>query len=100
MQIRFIHSLLILQRRYICKRKTLEQLRLFQGHCDLIISIIISTDFHYNYLNTSATYLMKDVDFIRKLNQGQLEAITASKGHERPMKAMSGQSSKNVFFLQ
>ena len=53
------------------KRKTLEQKRLFQGHCDLIISKLFSPDTPNYYRNTSASYQMKDKEFFRKLFQDQ-----------------------------
>ena len=53
------------------KRKTLEQKRLFQGYCDLIISKLFSPDTPHYYLNIAASYMMKDNDFCRKLIQDE-----------------------------
>ena len=47
------------------KRKTLEQMRLFQGHCDLIISKLFSPDTPRYYLD------LKNNGVNRKLIQDQ-----------------------------
>ena len=41
---------------YTRKRKTLEQKRLFQGYCDLIISKLFSPDTPHYYRNISASH--------------------------------------------
>ena len=60
MFIAFILYRIIRHRTYMHKRKTLEQKRLFQGHCDLMISKQFSTNTPHYYLKISARYSTRD----------------------------------------